>query len=55
MLRAAERNPRDVTLWLPLVDFAEEDGDLKQAIVYARNGNLNLIQNHKLLIKNSSY
>lgn len=38
MLQAAERNPRDVTLWLPLIDFAEDEGDLKQAIVYARNG-----------------
>ncbi len=38
MLQAAERNPKDVTLWMPLIDFAEDEGDLKQAIVYARNG-----------------
>ncbi|VDK43952.1 unnamed protein product [Taenia asiatica] len=37
MLQAAERNPRDPTLWMNLVDFAEDEGDLKQAIVYARN------------------
>lgn len=38
MLCAAERNPRDPSLWMNLVDFAEDDNDLKQAIVYARNG-----------------
>uniref|UniRef100_A0A5K3EVI0 TPR_REGION domain-containing protein n=1 Tax=Mesocestoides corti TaxID=53468 RepID=A0A5K3EVI0_MESCO len=37
MLQAAERNPKDATLWMNLVDFAEDDGDLKRAIVYARN------------------
>ncbi|VDL18548.1 unnamed protein product [Hymenolepis diminuta] len=37
MLCAAERNPRDPSLWMNLVDFAEDDNDLKQAIVYARN------------------
>lgn len=38
MLQAAERNPRDSALWMNLVDFAEDEGDLKKAIVYARNG-----------------
>ncbi len=38
MLQAAERNPKDVTLWMPLIDFAEDEGDLKQAIIYARIG-----------------
>lgn len=38
MLQAAERNPRDPALWMNLVDFAEDEGDLKQAIIYARNG-----------------
>nr|CDS31471.1 general transcription factor 3C polypeptide 3 [Hymenolepis microstoma] len=37
MLCAAERNPRDPSLWMNLADFAEDDNDLKQAIVYARN------------------
>ncbi|KAH9278621.1 General transcription factor 3C polypeptide 3 [Echinococcus granulosus] len=37
MLQAAERNPRDSALWMNLVDFSEDEGDLKQAIVYARN------------------
>ncbi|KAM7534748.1 hypothetical protein Aperf_G00000112949 [Anoplocephala perfoliata] len=37
MLCAAERNPRDSSLWMNLADFAEDENDLKQAIVYARN------------------
>ncbi|KAL7056353.1 hypothetical protein AAHC03_021131 [Spirometra sp. Aus1] len=37
LLQATERNPKDSATWMRLADFAEEDGDLKTAITYARN------------------
>uniref|UniRef100_A0A0X3PDD5 General transcription factor 3C polypeptide 3 n=1 Tax=Schistocephalus solidus TaxID=70667 RepID=A0A0X3PDD5_SCHSO len=37
LLQATERNPKDGPTWMRLADFAEEDGDLKTAITFARN------------------
>ncbi|VDL95441.1 unnamed protein product [Schistocephalus solidus] len=37
LLQATERNPKDGPTWMRLADFAEEDGDLKSAITFARN------------------